>query len=160
MVPSDGNTHAPDAQETVRPAGPLVPDVLVPSQPGGGSGPQTTCVPQGSDISLSVLSFNTHSAQGRNGVEMEQIAREIEAWDPDVVLLQEVDRNRASSRRTDQPGYYAQQLGMEVAFGVNVLHQGNGRVRRRDPVEVPHRRQSNTHLPTTRASRRRSSAAS
>jgi len=146
VVPSDGNTHAPDAQETVRPGGPLVPDVLVPTQPGG-SRPATTCVPQGSDISLSVLSFNTHSAQGRNGVEMEQVAREIAAWDPDIVLLQEVDRNRASSRRTDQPGYYAQQLGMEVAFGVNVLHQGNGEYGVATLSKYPIVGTSNTHLP-------------
>jgi endonuclease/exonuclease/phosphatase family metal-dependent hydrolase len=145
VVPSDGNTHAPDAQETIRPAGPLVPDVLAPTRPG--SRPATTCVPQGSDITLSVLSFNTHSAQGRGGVEMEQIAREIASWDPDIVLLQEVDRNRASSRRTDQPGYYAQQLGMEMAFGVNVLHQGNGEYGVATLSKYPIVATSNTHLP-------------
>ncbi len=111
--------------------------------------PETTCVPQSSDVSLSVLSFNTHSAHGRDGLDVEQIAREIAAWDPDIVLLQEVDRNRASSRRTDQPGFYAQRLGMHMAFGVNQSPPGQRRVRRRDPVEVPHRRDLE-HAPAQR----------
>ena len=147
VVPSDGNTHAPEAQETVGTTGPLVPEVPGASGPGGGSQPGTTCVPQVSDVSLSVLSFNTHSAHGRNGLDVPQVAREIALWDPDVVLLQEVDKNRASSKRTDQPGYYAQQLGMHLAFGVNQHHQGNGEYGLVTLSKYPIVETSNTHLP-------------
>ena len=63
------------------------------------------------------------------------------------MLLQEVDRNRASSRRTDQPGYYAQQLGMHMAFGINVLHQGNGEYGVATLSKYPIVETSNTHLP-------------
>ncbi len=141
VSPSDGNTQAPDAQETVGPTGPLDPEVP------GASPTQTTCVPQGSDVSLSVLSFNTHSAHGRNGLQVGQIAREIALWDPDIVLLQEVDKNRASSRRTDQPGYYAQQLGMHMAFGINQYHQGHGEYGLVTLSKYPIVETSNTHLP-------------
>ena len=78
---------------------------------------------------------------------MEQIAREIEAWDPDVVLLQEVDRNRLSSRQTDQPGYYAQRLGMQVSFAVNVRHRANGQYGVATLSKYPIVGQSNTFLP-------------
>jgi endonuclease/exonuclease/phosphatase family metal-dependent hydrolase len=141
VVPSDGNTQAPETQETVAPTGPLDPEVP------GASPPETTCVPQGSDVSLSVLSFNTHSAHGRNGLDVGQIAREIALWDPDIVLLQEVDKNRASSKRTDQPGYYAQRLGMHMAFGINQYHQGHGEYGLVTLSKYPIVDTSNTHLP-------------
>jgi len=120
----------------------LVPDILLPEV----AKPQTTCVPQSSDVSLSVLSFNIHSAKGARGLNMEQIAREIEAWDADVVLLQEVDRNRAYTNHTDQPGFFARRLGMEAAFGVNV-RQGAGEYGVATLSKYPIVEQSNTHLP-------------
>ena len=83
VVPSDGNTQAPDAQETVGPTGPLDPEVPGASGPEAGRRRQTTCVPQGSDVSLSVLSFNIHSARGRTAAwTWSRSPREIEALGP------------------------------------------------------------------------------
>jgi endonuclease/exonuclease/phosphatase family metal-dependent hydrolase len=164
VVPSGPvTTTGPDPQEIVQPSGPivsngptptglpaygpplspLVPDILIPDL----AKSQTTCVPQSSDVSLSVLSFNTHSSRGSSGLNMEQIAREIEAYDADVVLLQEVDRNRAYTNHTDQPGFFAKRLDMQVAFGVNV-RQGAGEYGVATLSKYPIIDQSNTLLPS------------
>ena len=55
------------------------------------------------------------------GYDLERIAQEIEAWDADVVLLQEVDRHRARTTYDDQPAELAARLDMNVAFGSNVV---------------------------------------
>ena len=66
--------------------------------------PDVKCVPQ-SDVTLRVLTFNIHSGLGPHGLGLEQIAREIESWDADVVLMQEVDQFRAP-----QPGHRRDRL--------------------------------------------------
>lgn len=70
---------------------------------------------------VSVLTFNIHGALSHTGYDLERIAQEIEDWDADVVLLQEVDRHRARSRFDDQPAELAARLDMSVAFGSNVV---------------------------------------
>ncbi len=72
---------------------------------------------------LSVLSFNIHGGLSHSGYDLEQIAREIEAWDADVVLLQEVDRHRLRTAFDDQPAWLAARLDMHVAFGRNVVRR-------------------------------------
>lgn len=86
---------------------------------------RTTCQPETVERELTVLSYNIKSgfASGR-GLQLDDYARAIAATAADVVLLQEVDRNRAFSRRTDQPGILGAQLGMQNAFGANVLRSG------------------------------------
>jgi endonuclease/exonuclease/phosphatase family metal-dependent hydrolase len=109
-----GSTTSPSAGS----AGPRVPGVA-----GRRSG---VCV----DVPaprLTAASFNIHSGfnRDRSRLELEQIAAEIGALDADVVLLQEVDRNRRWSAHVDEPAYLAAKLDMYYAFGTNVRRSGN-----------------------------------
>jgi endonuclease/exonuclease/phosphatase family metal-dependent hydrolase len=112
----------------------------VPSRASG-----TTCVGQ-SDVTMNVLTFNIHSGLGPRGLNLEQIAREIESWDPDVVLMQEVDRLRHHSGGIDQPAWLAERLGMEYAYGANES-PGNGQIGNATLSRYPIVDQTNTHLP-------------
>jgi endonuclease/exonuclease/phosphatase family metal-dependent hydrolase len=81
----------------------------------------TVCVPQKHTRQISVLTFNIHSARDhRGGVHLGQIGDELARWDPDVVLLQEVDRGRAWTGRVDMPSVLADRLDMAWTFGANV----------------------------------------
>jgi endonuclease/exonuclease/phosphatase family metal-dependent hydrolase len=82
-------------------------------------------------VPLTVVTFNIHSGIGPDGLQLEQIAGEIAAVEPDVVLLQEVDSGRLRSRFLDEAGYLAALLGMEHVFASNVERNG---VRAGDPV--------------------------
>ena len=81
------------------------------------------CRPHRASTELTVVTFNIHSAHGGGRVQVGRIGEEIAALDPDVVLLQEVDRHRAKSGYVDMPAVLAGQLGMQYAFGVN-MQQG------------------------------------
>lgn len=112
------------------------PDLLTPPvgqpTPPGASGPTTVpeptdpgptalpCPEPGPPGQLSVLTFNIHGAIGPT-YDLERIAQEIEAWDADVVLLQEVDRHRERTNFDDQPTRLAVRLGMFVVYGRNVV---------------------------------------
>lgn len=74
-----------------------------------------------SSVDVRVLAFNTHRSFGGIGT----VAAEIEAVDPDIVLLQEIDRFHGRTGGIDQAAYFAEQLGMDYAFGANV-RSGNG----------------------------------
>ena len=147
-LPTTGRTYGP-------PISPLLPDLLA------RTGAQTTCVPQSSDVNLTVLSFNTHSARGsgRPG-HGRRSRRDQGAGTPTSSCSR---RSTATAPTPTTPTSRAttpSELGMDVAFGVNV-RQGPRRVRRGDPVEVPDRRASRTRTSrTTRAARETSSAAS
>jgi endonuclease/exonuclease/phosphatase family metal-dependent hydrolase len=107
---------------------------------------QVKCVAQ-SDVTLNVLTFNIHSALGpNNGLGLEQIAREIESWDADVVLMQEIDRFRHHSGGIDQPAWFAERLGMEYSYGPNES-PGNGQIGNATLSRFPIVDQTNTHLP-------------
>ena len=89
------------------------------------------CRRTGGTVPLTVVTFNIHSGIGRNGLQLAQVAGEIAAVEPDVVLLQEVDQNRLRSRFVDEAEYLATLLGMEHVFASNVERDG---LRAGDPV--------------------------
>lgn len=95
---------------------------------------------------MNVLTFNIHSGLGPGGLNLEQIAREIESWDADVVLMQEVDRFRHHSGGIDQAAWLADRLGMEYAYGANES-PGNGQIGNATLSRYPIVGQTNTHLP-------------
>ncbi len=72
-------------------------------------------------VDIRVVNFNTHRSFGGIGT----VAAEISALDPDIVLLQEVDRFHGRTGGVDQVAYFADALGMESAFGANVT-SGSG----------------------------------
>ncbi len=85
--------------------------------PGGPGGPG-----DGPDRSVRVVTFNIHHGAGLDGlVDLERIARVVEAGEPDVVGLQEVDRHFGErSQFVDQATWLAERLGMHVVFGANL----------------------------------------
>ena len=75
--------------------------------------------------SLRVLTYNIHHAEGRDGnVDLERIAAVIRDVNPDVVCLQEVDRNLPRTQHVDMPAQLASLLDMQVVFGPNYHFDG------------------------------------
>ena len=72
-------------------------------------------------VDLRVLSFNTHRSTGT----LNAIAEEILEIDPDVVLLQEVDRRMLRTGAVDQAEVLADAVGMDGSFSSN-LARGSG----------------------------------
>lgn len=67
---------------------------------------------------FTVLSFNIHSAiRKHGGLAAAELIREIGAWKPDVVLLQEVDTNRGRSGNVVQAQQIGEALGMSWVAG-------------------------------------------
>jgi len=74
---------------------------------------------------LRVLSYNIHHGEGTDGkLDLVRIAKIIRQVDPDVVTLQEVDRNVRRSESVDQPAQLAELTDMQVRFGANIELQG------------------------------------
>lgn len=74
---------------------------------------------------LRVLTYNIHHGEGIDGkLDLPRIAKVIAAAEPDLVALQEVDRNTQRTGRVDQPAELARLTGMRVAFGGNIELQG------------------------------------
>ena len=84
----------------------------------------TACPRRGRDVPLTVVTFNIHSGIGHQGYDLDRIAGEIAAVEPDVVLLQEVDDRRLRSHFVDEAGYVASLLGMRHVFASNVERDG------------------------------------
>jgi endonuclease/exonuclease/phosphatase family metal-dependent hydrolase len=145
---STGGTPAPSATPSSgRPSGTL------PTLPTGPGTTLSPCPDPGPPVRLAVLTFNMHSGFARGRLDLEGIARAVEASGADVVLLQEVDRFRRNSGAVDQAAVLAQRLGWHSAYGPNGLRPrarpglplgaiGNA-ILSRFPLD----RVSNTHLP-------------
>ena len=77
------------------------------------AGPGTT-----SAAPLRVMVWNIHHGRGGDGkVDLQRIAEVIRRQSPDVVMLQEVDRNMPRSGKTDQASELARLLEMNSVFG-------------------------------------------
>lgn len=71
---------------------------------------------------LTLASYNIHSGIGTDGrFDLDRVAAVIAEIDADVVALQEVGDFRGGTPREDHPEYLAKLLGMELAFGPNVV---------------------------------------
>ena len=99
----------------------------------GGEGPREERVPEApqqpgaADTSLRIMSYNLHSCRGLDGkVRPERIARVINAYDPDLVAVQEVDAHRASSGSQDQAHLIARHLRMGHVFQTMLEKEGEG----------------------------------
>jgi endonuclease/exonuclease/phosphatase family metal-dependent hydrolase len=73
---------------------------------------------------LRVLQFNIRAAiSGSGGVDVSQIAAEIQAVQPDLVSLNEVD-SRTLRTHVDEPAYLAEATGLHVVYGPNLIYDG------------------------------------
>jgi endonuclease/exonuclease/phosphatase family metal-dependent hydrolase len=76
-------------------------------------------------VRLRVLSYNMHHGEGVDGqLDLKRIAGVIRSVKPDLVALQEVDKNARRTGVVDQPAVLAELTGMNVAFGGNIKLQG------------------------------------
>ena len=91
----------------------------VPSPPAGLD--EIVCELFNRPMDLRVLSFNTHRSTGT----LDAIAEEILQVAPDVVLLQEVDRQMLRTGGVDQAAVLADAVGMDGSFSSN-LARGSG----------------------------------
>ena len=72
----------------------------------------------GENNSLSVLSYNIKHGRGMDGkVDLPRIAKVIRSVSPDLVALQEIDRNCTRSGAVDLTSELGNILGMEGRFG-------------------------------------------
>lgn len=74
---------------------------------------------------LRVLSYNIHHGKGMDHkLNLERIAKVIAAQKPDMVALQEVDKNSHRSKGKDQAAVLAKLLGMQYRFGKSINIKG------------------------------------
>jgi endonuclease/exonuclease/phosphatase family metal-dependent hydrolase len=74
---------------------------------------------------LRVLSYNLHHGEGVDGrLDLERIAAVIRSANPDLVVLQEVDRNATRTGGVDQPAEYARLTGLHGWYGAAMPFQG------------------------------------
>lgn len=76
-------------------------------------------------VRLNVLSYNVHHCEGSDRqLDLERIVRVIKSVQPDLVSLQEVDRNVGRTQTVNQPDELARLTDLQVAFGPNIDLQG------------------------------------
>jgi len=97
--------------------------------------------------SLKVMTYNIHHAEGLDGaIDVDRIVEVIKAFDPDVVFLQEVDRNLPRTGHQDLPALFAEKLGMPVFFEANYRFAG-GEYGNATLTRLPVAAHRNTALP-------------
>jgi endonuclease/exonuclease/phosphatase family metal-dependent hydrolase len=78
--------------------------------------------PKGNRLRLTLVSYNIHSGIGTDGrFDLERTARVIRGLEPDLVALQEVGDHREAAPIEEPSAYLAEMLGMQMAFGPNVV---------------------------------------
>ncbi|HZH03774.1 MAG TPA: endonuclease/exonuclease/phosphatase family protein, partial [Myxococcaceae bacterium] len=76
-------------------------------------------------MELTLVTYNIHSGIGGDGrFDLDRVVEVIEEARPDLVALQEVGDSRGVTPREDHPEYLAQRLGLQMAFGPNVVRGG------------------------------------
>ncbi|MBI1321996.1 hypothetical protein GC170_02250 [bacterium] len=74
---------------------------------------------------LRILSYNIHHGRGMDDkVDLERIARVIRESKPDLVALQEVDRNTTRTAKVDQTAELARLTGLHGTFGKAIDYAG------------------------------------
>jgi endonuclease/exonuclease/phosphatase family metal-dependent hydrolase len=76
---------------------------------------------------MNVMTWNIRHALGNDDrLDHDRIVAVIKETNPDLVALQEVDRNRHRSDHQDQPALLASALGMKATYGANLLDTTTG----------------------------------
>ena len=144
-MPSVSVMTAPMSTAATRSVPSVAPPLLVPGL--GATVVTTVCQERRSPV-LRVLQFNIRAAISRaGGVHVSQIAAEIEAVQPDLVSLNEVDSHTLRTR-VDEPAYLAEATGLHVVYGPNLIYDGGpfgNAILTRYPVVESH----NLRLPGT-----------
>lgn len=108
FVPEPTQQPTEPPAKTTKPAKPE--KQKIPTPPPGIE--KLTCKDERTTKDIRVMSFNTHRSFG--GIET--IVQEMREWDPDIVLLQEIDRFWGRTGWLDQAAFFGERLDMEWAF--------------------------------------------
>lgn len=74
---------------------------------------------------LRVMSYNIHHGEGTDGkLDLDRIAAVITAQKPDLVAVQEVDRNTKRTNQVDQSAVLGKRTGLHAAFARAIDLQG------------------------------------
>ena len=77
------------------------------------------------NLRLRILSYNIHHAEGVDGkLDIPRIAQVILSVDPDLVALQEVDKNTIRTGKVNQDIELSRLTKMNCVFGSNITFQG------------------------------------
>jgi endonuclease/exonuclease/phosphatase family metal-dependent hydrolase len=77
------------------------------------------------NLRLRILSYNIHHAEGVDGkLDVPRIAQVILSVDPDLVALQEVDKNTIRTGKVNQDIELSRLTKMHCVFGSNITFQG------------------------------------
>ena len=77
------------------------------------------------NLRLRILSYNIHHAEGVDGkLDVPRIAQVILSVDPDLVALQEVDKNTIRTGKVNQDIELSRLTKMNCIFGSNITFQG------------------------------------
>lgn len=75
--------------------------------------------------SIRIMTYNIHHGEGTDGkLDLDRIADIILAEHPDIVCLQEIDRNLPRTSKLDFPEELAKRLNMKGRFGPNYRFDG------------------------------------
>lgn len=114
-APPAASSSAPTSAPTSEPADP---------QSTASGGTLAPC-PRSTAPRLRALTLNIHFGKTPAGEPgLDQIARELRAWDPDVVILNEVDRGRGRSGGVAQARELGRLTGLTPAYGPNRRYGG------------------------------------
>lgn len=113
----------------------------------GPRGGQQTCATRTVHVPFTVVTFNIKSAIYGGRSRLPDLTAELAAWHPDVVLLEEVDRNRVWSGRVDEAAYLGARLGLTPTFAANVVRSGDREYGTAVLSRFPVLSQQNTALP-------------
>ena len=109
----------------------------------------------GGPVTLAATTFNIHSGLANGRLHLDGLAAAIDSWDSDLVLLQEVSRNRGRVRRADEPTTFGVSLDMSVAYGVNMHPPDGGEFGVLTLSRYPIVSSTNTLLPTAPGAQQR-----
>ncbi|GAA1506366.1 endonuclease/exonuclease/phosphatase family protein [Nocardioides humi] len=124
------------------------PPTPTPTVPPSPTAPSSPSCPMPAPVQLTVLTFNIHFGTGHDGsVQLDRIAEEIRAWEPDVVLLQEVDKGRPVSGNLHQAEVLGTLTGLHHVYGGNSRNTGAGPRGNAILTRFPILDSGNTHLP-------------
>ena len=92
---------------------------------GCSSRPESSANRTPESVSLRVATWNIKHGLGMDGhIDLERTATVIEAFDADIVALQEVDEDVRRSGKVDQATWLGDRLGMHASFGSFMDYQG------------------------------------
>lgn len=121
--PAPSTSASPSAPPPAPPApAPGPGELTVPTPPAGLE--DLVCAQLTGPRALRLVSFNVHRAAGPAG-SLDRVAAEIAELEPDVVLVQEVDRFQSRTGRVDQAAHLARAAGMHLSYSPTMV-RGRG----------------------------------